>query len=138
MVTAGQAAQICGIGDTSLQLALDRDHVKATVVPQGDRTYRMFDADQLLSLLVFRRLILLGLKPSNAKHRIEQMELILSGESQCVEPITFLVFPPMGACKPIRGALPTEHLDGYVIALPSLRRQIAIELDHLLGPEAAG
>ncbi|HWR35365.1 MAG TPA: hypothetical protein VN622_05785 [Clostridia bacterium] len=80
LYTAKQAAAICGISDTALQIALDREHVRAAVVTQGARTYRLFSREHLISLWIFARMAENGLKPSAATVYIENLENELAAE----------------------------------------------------------
>lgn len=74
LYTAKQAGAICGLDSVSLQIALDRGHLRATSVPQGNRTYRLFTRQQLLSVWVFARMSELGIKPAAAQFFLEEIE----------------------------------------------------------------
>ena len=77
LYTAKQACWIIGLDDAALQVALDRKYVTATVVPQGERTYRRFTKDQVLSLWVFKRMPEDGIKPSIAALYLQKMNELL-------------------------------------------------------------
>jgi hypothetical protein len=98
---------------------LDRDYVRATVVPQGDRTYRRFTRDQILSLWVFLRMVQDGMKPSMAKVYIQKMELILASASDFLKPIVAFIFSG-GSCHPILAGESGHRWDGWMLPYSDL------------------
>ena len=80
-----QASFISGLSPDDLQIALDRDHVQATVVPVGARTYRKFTREQLLSLQFFSGMVTAGIKPSVASAYVGMIETNIPQVAQPVE-----------------------------------------------------
>jgi hypothetical protein len=130
--SAKQAGYICGIDDTDLQVALDRGYVRATVVPQGGRTYRRFTKDQIGSLWAFRRMVQDGIKPSMARVNLLKMEMILASAREFTSPVKYFVFRG-GSCRPV---FSSEELvgglgDGWVLDYANLLKHLEIELYHV-------
>jgi|ERR1019366_16217 hypothetical protein len=107
LYSAGQAAHICGLSPTDLQIALDREYVKATVVPMGARTYRKFTRDQLLSLWIFTLMTDDHIKPSMASAYVEILENLLP-QLGYVNPIEYVIFGEGFAATVEKGKPATE------------------------------
>lgn len=93
LYTAKQAAVIAGFESAELQNILDRDYVEATVVPQGNRTYRMFTRAQLVWLWAFNLMTTAGrAKPSIAGAYVKWLNHNLTAVLVFDRPVEFLIF----------------------------------------------
>ena len=135
LYSAKQAAAICGIDDIPLQIVLDRKYFEnfTTVVPQGNRTYRMFDERQLFFLYEFLRMCEDGIKPSTAKLYIEAMDIeLFSAETVFSSGPKVIVFRN-GVLSVIEKhqLLDPRSLRGYVIDYEGDREAINHELKNI-------